>query len=267
MIFSSKTMNLNIKDAIGFLTFKKLDDIKFINHAFSTRLGGVSSGSFATLNLSKKSKDTPENVEENLKRICHAANFSRESLYFLNQNHTSNIKVVKSNDPDPNIYDGSITNVKGITLVTMHADCAPLFFIDPVTKSIGLAHAGWRGAVSNIAGKMVSKMQSEYGSSPKDIICAIGPCIHNCCFEIQNDIVPYFTKIDKNLVEIRNHKIYANIPECNKINLLNSGISESNIIISDLCTKCNHDLLFSYRKQGKEHGTLLSLLDLRKGLF
>lgn len=262
MIFSSKTMNLNIKDAVGFLTFKKLEDIKFANHAFSTRLGGVSSGPFATLNLSRKSKDNPDNIEENLKRICNAANFPRESLYFLNQNHTSNVKVVKSNDHDSNIYDGSITNVKGITLVTSHADCAPIFFLDPVTKSIGLAHAGWRGTVSNIAGKMVSKMQAEYGSSPKDIICAIGPCIHNCCFEIQDDIISYFTKIDKNLVEFKNNKIYANIPECNKINLLNSGISDSNIIISDLCTKCNHDLFFSHRKQGKDRGGLMGLLYL-----
>lgn len=253
-------MNLHIKNAVGFLTFKKLEEFKFFKHAFSTRLGGVSSGPFATLNLSRKSKDTPENIEENLKRICCAADFPRESLYFLNQNHTSNIKVVKSHDSDPNIYDGSITNVKGITLVTMHADCAPLFFIDPMHKSIGLAHAGWRGTVSNIAGKMISKMQLEFGSSPKDIICAIGPCIHNCCFEIQDDIVSYFTKIDKNLVEFKNDKMYANISECNKINLLNSEIPKSNIIISDLCTKCNHDLLFSYREQGKERGGSLAFI-------
>lgn len=262
MIFSSKTMNLNIKNAVGFLTFEKFDDIKFVNHAFSTRLGGVSSGPFATLNLSNKIENNPENIKENLKRICCASNFNIESLYFLNQNHTANIKVVKSNNPDHNIYDGSITNVKGITLVTMHADCAPLFFVDPVTKSIGLAHAGWGGTVSNIAGKMVSKMQSEYGSSPKDIICAIGPCIHNCCFEIKNDILSYFTKINKNLVEFKNYKIYANIPECNKINMINSGISNSNIIVSDLCTKCNHDLFFSYRKQGITHGCSMAFISI-----
>ena len=115
-------------------------------------------------------------------------------------------------------------------------------------------------------------MQSGYGSSSKDIICAIGPCIHHCCFGIKNGILSYFTKIDKNLVEIKNDKIYANIPEYNKINLLNSGISHSNIIISDLRIKCNHDLLFFFKEHGKKRtgnniGLLKKYLSFRSFIF
>ena len=264
MIFFSKTMNLNIKDAVAFLTFKKLEEFKFIKHAFSTRLGGISSGGFSTLNLARKTGDTSKNVEENLNRLCKSTNFSKESIFFLHQNHGNNIKIIDSNNHDETLEpnDGSITNIPGITLATLHADCASLFLVDPVTKCIGLAHAGWKGTVNNIASEIVLKMTKNYGVSPKNIICCIGPSIKKCCFEIKDDVSPYFEKIDKKLVTKKEDKMYADIPECNKINLLKAGLLNENIIVSDICTKCNCDLLYSYRSQGKKHGNMMAMMQI-----
>ena len=264
MIFFSEMMNLNIKNAVAFLTFKRLEEFKFIKHAFSTRLGGISTGNFATLNVVEKSGESDKNVEENLQRICEATEISKESIFSLHQNHSTKIKIIntKESKRTDEIYDGSITNVPGITLSTYHADCAPLFLIDPKTKCIGLAHAGWKGTVNNIAAEIVSKMSMNYGASPKDIICCIGPSIRNCCFEIKNDVSPYFEKIDKKLITNKNGKMYADIAQCNKINLLNLGISNENIIISDICTKCNCDLLYSYRDQGKKHGNMIAMMQI-----
>ena len=262
MKFSSKTMNLNIKNQVAYLTFKKLEEFKFIRHAFSTRLGGVSSGNFATLNLSKKIDDE-EKVEENIQRFCNSAGFDRKSLCLIKQNHGKNIKVVTNNQQNNGeFFDGSITNVKNLTLVTLHADCSPIFIVDPVTKSIGMLHAGWRGAVADISKEAILKMKSNFGSSAENLICCIGPSIGPCCFEIQEDIQHKFEKISPKLIKKRDDKIYVDIFECNKINLLESGVKEENIFISDLCTKCNHELLFSYRQQGKIHGNMAAMIEL-----
>lgn len=263
MKFFSNSMNLNIKNAVGFLTFKKLEQFKFINHAFSTRLGGVSSGNFSTLNLGEKNGDTHENVKENIKRFCEATKFSEKRICFLKQEHSTKVKIVdEKNFKDYEVFDGSITNKKGIILSTAHADCAPIFFVDEKTRSIGIAHAGWRGTVKNIARKIINAMIEQYGARSRDIICCIGPCIQSCCFEVQEDVGSIFKKINKNLVKLKNGKIFADIVECNKRNLVDAGIKSENIFTSDICTKCNSNLLFSYRVQGYHHGSMIAAISL-----
>ena len=263
MKFFSNIMNLNIKNAVGFLTFKKLEQFKFINHAFSTRLGGISSGNFSTLNLGERNGDTHENVKENIKRFCKAAGFSEDHICFLKQEHSTKVKIVNErNFQDYGEFDGSVTNIKGLVLSTAHADCAPLFFVDEKTRSIGIAHAGWRGTVKNIVRKIIKSMVDQYGSNSNDIICCIGPCIQSCCFEVQEDVGAIFEKINKDLVKLKNGKIFADIVECNKRNLIAAGIKSENIFTSDLCTKCSSDLLFSYRVQGYHHGNMIAAISL-----
>lgn len=264
MQFFSNTMNLNIKNGVGFLTFKELEKYNFINHAFSTRLGGVSSGNFAYLNLNEKNGDKYENVQENIKRFCNSVNFLKDSICFLKQEHGAKVKVVtKENLKKIENFDGSITNVKGIVLATMHADCTPIFFVDKNTKSIGIAHAGWRGTIKNIVKEVINSMSNQYGSHKHDIVCYIGPCIKSCCFEVKKDVSNLFEQIDKNLIDIRNNKIFIDMVKCNERNLINEGVRKENIYVSDLCTKCNHDLLFSYRAQGIVHGTMSAMICLK----
>ena len=263
MIFCSKVMNLNIKNAVPYLTFKELEKISFVKHAFSTRLGGVSKNNFRSLNLGFKTSDSMDNVYENYKLFCEATGFDKESMAFINQVHGNNIKIVTNeNLLQMGDFDGSITNVPGITLVTFHADCTPIYLVDPQTKSIGLLHAGWRGTVKNIAKSAIDSMKINFQSKPEDILCFIGPSIHKCCLEIKEDLLEYFKNIGKNIIYKRENKIYADVIECNIIYLLRCGIKRENIVVSDLCTKCNSDLFFSHRAQ-PNGGRMASLIKIK----
>ncbi len=266
MIFCSEVMNLNIKNAVPYLTFKELEKISFVKHAFSTRLGGVSKNDFKSLNLGFKTNDSMDNVYENYKLFCEATGFNKESMAFINQVHGNSVKVVTDkNFLQMGDFDGSITNIPKITLVTFHADCTPIYLVDPQTKSIGLLHAGWRGTIKNIVKNAIESMKTNFQSKPENILCFIGPSIHRCCFEIKEDILEYFENIDTNdnIVQKKEGKIYADIIKYNEVNLLRCGIKKENINISDLCTKCNSDLFFSHRTQRKEHGIMVSILGIK----
>ena len=140
MKFYSKTMTLNNIDSVPYLTYNSLSEIKFINHAFSTRLGGVSSDEFTSMNLAFNRGDSSENVIENYKRICTSADFDFDSLTASSQDHNTFVRVVTAENRGVGIYkpkdiesvDALITNEKGVTLVTYYADCTPLFFVDIV---------------------------------------------------------------------------------------------------------------------------------------
>lgn len=267
MNFSSQNMNLHVKNAVAYLTFKELEKIPFVSHSFSTRLGGVSTESFKSMNLGFKTKDSVDNIYENYRLFCESIGARRERMSFLNQVHGTKIKVVSDeNISELGEFDGSITNIPGIILVTMHADCAPIYAVDCETKSIGLAHAGWRGTVNNIAAELIKSMVINFNSKVENILCFIGPSIHKCCFEIREDIIEQFEKNDKNLIYRKDDKIYADVVGCNRINLIREGIKEENIIVSDLCTKCNSDLLFSYRAQGSQkfyHGVMAATMYIK----
>ena len=183
MKFYSSTMQLNNADTVPYLTYNSLSEINFINHAFSTRLGGVSKGEFTSMNLAFNRGDDENNVTENYKRICKSAGFEYESLTASAQDHRTFVRKVTKENTGVGIYkprdlssvDALITNEKGVTLVTYYADCTPLFFVDTKNKAIGLAHAGWRGTVGRIGEKVIKKMVEEYSSNPSDLVCAIGP--------------------------------------------------------------------------------------------
>lgn len=275
MFFKSNTMNLNVINKVGYLTFKMFEKYECINHAFSTRLGGVSSNEFESMNLCFHMGDLDSNVIENYKIFCSAAGFDFDSLVASRQKHGTNIIKVGVNDRGKGIYkeqygedaDGLITNEKGITLVTYHADCTPIFFLDPEKKVIALAHAGWRGTVGEIACNMIDKMLNIYGSETEDIICGIGPSIGRCCYEVDEAVYNSFIKIkgidiNKAITKCENNKYLLDLCEVNKQLLIKKGIKEYNIQVSDVCTKCNNNLLFSHRATPK-HGEMASMISLR----
>lgn len=138
MKFFSKTMKLNNIDTVPYLTYNSLSEISFINHAFTTRLGGVSTGEFTSMNMAFNRGDNPDSVTENYKRFCKSAGFDYESLVASAQDHHTVVRAVTSAEKGIGIYkprdiesvDALITNEKGVTLVTYYADCTPLFFVD-----------------------------------------------------------------------------------------------------------------------------------------
>ena len=275
MNFNSKVMKLNNADTVPYLTYNSLSEIKFINHAFSTRLGGVSEGEFTSMNLAFNRGDNPECVTENYKRLCKSAGFEFESLTASAQDHHTFVRAVTKADRGVGIYkprdmesvDAIITNETGVTLVTYYADCTPLYFVDTKNRAIGLAHGGWRGTVGRIAEKTIQKMTGLYGTNPADITAAVGPAISVCCYEVDKPCIDNFYALedldtDKFIFPKDGGKYMLDLLECNRQILVSAGVKPENITVSDVCTNCNSDLLWSHRATGGKRGTMSAFLTL-----
>ena len=160
----ANAMQLKQKGEVPYFVFPNLEKTYLVRHGFSTRFGGVSKGHLSEMNLSYTRGDNPEYVTENFCRMADAIGFLPESLVLSQQTHTTNIRLVTKEDKgkgftkplDYENIDGLITNVPGLTLATFYADCVPLFFVDPVSRSIGLSHAGWRGTLKRMGAKTVA---------------------------------------------------------------------------------------------------------------
>lgn len=271
---NSKTMTLK-GDKTPYLTYNALNEIPFIRHAFSTRLGGVSRGVCESMNLAFGRGDDKETVLTNYRLMCESAGFDYESLCGSVQIHEALVRKVSKDDRGHGVLrdrkwksaDALITNDKDVTLVTYYADCTPVFFVDTKNHAIGLAHAGWRGTVERIVANTVNAMKKEFGTNPEDLTCAIGPVIGKCCYEVDNDCANHFkalSEIDSGLVLTRkeNGKFMVDLAFTNKLLLMNSGVKEENIIVSDLCTKCNSDLLWSHRATSGNRGTMAAFMQI-----
>lgn len=258
------------------ITFPELSKVKFIKHGFSTRLGGVSEDYLNSMNLSFSRGDREENVIENFKRICNCIEIQVEDLVFSDQVHDTKIHVATNVDRGKGIVkekelvgmDGLITNVANLPLVTFYADCVPLYFVDTKKKAIGLSHSGWKGTVNKMGLKTVEAMKKAFSSTPKDIIVVIGPSICRDCYEVSEDVAIEFKnsfskeQVDAFLEEKPNQKYQLDLWLANKYILLEAGIPEENITISDICTCCNSTLLYSHRATGGKRGNLAAFLSL-----
>jgi polyphenol oxidase len=264
-----------------YLTFRNLEAIPTVRHAFSTRKGGVSESVYASMNLGFHRGDDESRVMENFRRFTQATGMDINGLVFGAQTHSANVRRVFSNDrgsgfskPTPWAdTDGLVTKDPGVTLTTFYADCVPLFFADPVTQSIGLSHAGWRGTVANIAGATVKCMMKEFGSNPGDILVGIGPSIGRCCFEIGEEVAGVFLTDgpewmtgwvirDDSTADNGPVKYHADLPGINRRLLEGCGILPENIESSNLCTFCNSDWLFSHRASHGLRGSLCAMIQI-----
>lgn len=277
MRFNSKTMMLNNTNSVPYLTYNSLKEIKFINHAFSTRLGGVSEGIFSTMNMAFNRGDNPDSVTENYRRLCESAGFDFNSLVASAQDHHTFVrKVGKENvgtgitkPRDMQSVDALTTNETGVTLVTYYADCTPLFFVDTAEKAIALAHAGWRGTVGRIGEEVVKKMSAEFGTNPSDLVCAIGPAISKCCYEVDKACADEFYNLKgldntKFIFPKENNKYMIDLLETNRQIFIKAGVKPENITVSDLCTRCNSELLWSHRATNGQRGTMCAMMCINK---
>lgn len=276
MNFNSATMRLNNADTVPYLTYNSLSEIKFINHAFSTRLGGVSEGEFTSMNMAFNRGDNPDAVTENYRRICESAGFEFDSLTASAQDHHTFVRAVTRENRGVGIYrprdmesvDAIMTNEKGVTIVTYYADCTPLFFVDTENKAIALAHAGWRGTVGRIGEKVVKEMGERYGTKPENITAAIGPAISVCCYEVDLPCAEHFLaltdlKPGKFVFPKEGGKFMIDLLETNRQILVAAGVKNENITISDLCTNCNSELLWSHRATKGRRGTMSAFMCLK----
>lgn len=271
----SEVMRIIQKDGVTFMRFKLFDNIEFINHAVSTRHGGVSQKDcLQTLNLGFKTDDDRENVIENYRRFCRAAGFDPADLVFAKQTHSANVRLAGFKDRGKGIFlerdytdvDASVTNEPGVALVIHTADCVPIAFADPVNRAIGNAHCGWRGTFKELAKKTLCEMESRFCTDPKDILCTIGPCICQSCYEVSEDL--YCKFIDKfrfdDAILKKNGRYFLDLALINKHILTEAGVRPENIAVSDVCTCCLKEDLFSHRGLGEKRGLLSSVIVIKK---
>lgn len=266
-------------NGVPYLYFPALEETGCVVNGFSTRLGGVSRGDWATMNFSFTRGDDPEAVRENYRRMAAALGVDVNRMVLSHQTHTTNVRRVTEEDAGKGVVrerdytdvDGLITDVPGITLVTFYADCVPLYFVDPVRGAIGLSHSGWRGTVNRMGRVTVEAMGKAFGSDPKDIVACIGPSICRDCYEVGPEVAEAFenafepAKHSEILEEKPDGKFLLDLWRANAIVMEEAGILPERIHVTDICTHCNPELLYSHRRTGERRGNLCAFLSLKKG--
>ena len=237
---------------IDLFTFEHFEQTGLVKHCFSGKMGrGFRSTRTAAGRFAKK------------------AGFDRSKLVFTNQVH--GITVCRANDTDTaraGGIDGLVSSNRRDVLVTLHADCVPLFFLDPVQRAIGLAHAGWRGTVEGMAVAAVAAMIMYEGAKPENMLAGIGPSIGPCCFEVDLPVAEAFLQAFPHMCSLiapqanSSKKYNINLWEMNRRALVEAGIPAENIESANLCTACNPSLFYSHRRQGKNRGSMAAFMTL-----
>ncbi|MFV0502803.1 MAG: peptidoglycan editing factor PgeF [Lachnospirales bacterium] len=257
-------MSVIEKNGVKFIQFDLFNNFNFINHCFSTKIGGVSKNQYSSMNLSYYLGDSKSNVDKNYELIKDAAHFQGAVVNSKQVHGNKVLYVNKDNCYEHEGYDGFVTDKKGITLSTFHADCIPIFLVDPVEKNIGLLHSGWRSTVLNIATEGIKEMIN-LNSNVENIYAAIGPALNKECFEVDKDVYLAFTKEyfwSKKFIDFNGKKYYIDIKNICREQLILSGINKNNIEMSNHCTKCN-DLYYSHRRSGTDRGSMVAFLELK----
>lgn len=241
-------MLLTDKNGALFFRFSNFFGLTEINHGIFTRHGGGGDGSFQGLNAC--AGDDIDRVRANhhmIARLCGGGD-----LFFLKQVHGCGIAVIKGRDSglskiplDGGLTgDAVITDIPGLNLVIQVADCQAVLMYDPIRKVVANVHSGWRGSIQNIIGAVITRMQKGFGTVPGDIIAGIGPSLGPCCAEFVN----YRSEIPESLWKYSDGRDHFDFWSISYDQLCDAGVLNENIRISNMCTKCNPDLFFSYRR-------------------
>jgi purine-nucleoside/S-methyl-5'-thioadenosine phosphorylase / adenosine deaminase len=273
-----------------------LKKVPWLVHGFTTRPGGATSiyGS-RSLNLGFTKDDLRANVERNRKAVLVAAGAASKSkpwpLITLRQVHSDLIHVVRSRKSERFVGDGLITDLRGVALGILTADCFPVLLVDTKKKAVGAFHAGWRGTVKRIVEKGAGIMRLEFGSRPEDIHAAIGPGIQNCSFEVGEEVEEQFHSQfeyaaalfhrvqESDAVRERypmlfmnqrapGHgdpciKLHLDLREANRRQLLAAGVPEENITALKDCTVCQLRKFFSHRAERGKTGRQMALIGIQ----
>ena len=244
-----------------------------VPHCFTTRLGGVSTGSLSSLNIAMHRGDKPENVRENYRILGNALGFEETDIVLTRQTHSDIVRVVTKADHlslDHYEYpecDALVTNDPGTALVVFTADCTPILLHDPVTGAVGAVHAGWRGTAAKLAAKAVKAMEDNFGTDPKNIRAAIGPNIGFCCFETDADVpeamVNAYGADAEEFIRQQGDKYYVNLKEINALCLGRAGVEH--IEISTDCTMCSHHRFWSHRVTRGDRGSQGAIIICKEG--
>lgn len=260
-------------DGLWYGTFTHFDKMA-VKHGVSARFGGVSLQPFLSLNLALHTGDEDEKVIENRRRFCKSVGIEADHIVTAQQTHGDQVVLVtkehlgqgakKYSEATPQT-DALITNVPGVPLMLFFADCVPVLIVDPVHKAIGIAHAGWKGTVAHIGQKTILAMQTHFGTNPQECLVGIAPSIGPCCYEVDDVVIKELQGQFSNweqLVQPSGDKWKLNLWQANRHQLEQIGVSPSNIVVSKVCTECNHELFFSYRAEDGSTGRIGAVMVL-----
>lgn len=270
------------------LECERLARLPWLLHAFSTRHGGVSEAPAAGLNLGLTDGDSRANVQQNRKVFLRALSAGRFSLATLHQVHSSRVYQIarrrngklecrisgalpaRRSNPARLEGDALVTGEAGVLLSVRSADCMPVLLADRRQRVIAAIHAGWRGALEGIIENAASEMQRRFASRPRDLLAAVGPFIHACCYEVGQEVVEAFRRRFP-----QGKEFFRNAPPgpaarldlgaVARDQLRSAGVLCSNIAIAEFCTSCRADLFFSHRRDGGRTGRMMAVLGMRPG--
>jgi polyphenol oxidase len=296
LVVAKRVANKNIKNKLQLLHSAKLAEMPWLVHAFSTRPGGTSRvyGGNA-LNLGFTKQDSRATVERNRELFLQelGAGDAHKSwpLISLRQIHSDLIHRVESAPTEPLVADGLITDTPGLVIAVQTADCIPIILADRKRRAVGVFHAGWRGTLKRIVEKGVGEMRKHFGSDPRNLVAAIGPGVQSCCYEVGEEVR---TKFESQFAyaatlfhEVKDSdpvrekypmlfltarapghselpvKLFLNLIEANRRQLLNAGVLAKNIDTSAPCTACHTELLFSYRAEKGITGRMMAAAGIK----
>jgi YfiH family protein len=272
------------------LQIAAFSSLPWLVHGFSTSQGGVSSlHGEKILNLAFTAWDQRENVQKNRRLFQSAIDADAFTLVALKQFHSDVVCEFSAAPDEACNGDASIASTPNLLLGVQTADCVPILLVDPKTRAVAAVHAGWRGTLHRILEKTIGRMTMQYGTRPADLLAAIGPAIGGCCYEVGTEVAAAFqsqfarapewfdelrTGDEPNPLQWLNQfppghqpppkNVRLDLRKANRAQLLDLGVSPANIFVSDLCTACRPDLLFSYRKQGAESGRMMAVIGIRE---
>lgn len=206
--------------------------------------------------------------EDDLFKTFGKDEFNLMNLTRNSQIHSSIVNKIDEKNIGQRIDgDALITNVKEVPLLILTADCVPVVIIDPKNKAVGVAHAGWRGTYDKICKNTIDEMIKNYKSNPEDLICVIGPSIGPCCYEVSKDLVEKFnTNLANHAGEfdiIKDDKYFLDLWKINELTLKDCNVKDKNIINLQICTNCNHDKFYSYRKHNKTPKRIGTMIQIK----
>ena len=284
------------KNKIQVIPSVQFAKLPWLVHAFSTRLGGVSrvyGGS--ALNLGFTKHDSRTAVERNrelfLKNLGVVNGRKSWPLITVRQIHSDLIHYVDRAPDKQLVGDGLITDTPELLIAVQAADCLPVIVVDRRRRAAGVFHAGWHGTVKRIVEKGVGEMRKHFGSAPRDMMAAIGPGIQSCCYEVGAEVrtefesqFAYASSLFREVKEsdpVREKypllfltarapghselpvKIFLDLAEANRRQLIDAGLAEQNIDASAPCTSCNREMLFSFRGDKGVTGRQMGIAGIR----
>ena len=242
--------------------------------AFSTmRQGGYSRGNYGEFNINRYCGDEQDAIRKNREALCHLLGITDDHLLMPHQVHQTEIAIIDDDFMHHTIeerrqaldgVDALMTNLKGVCIGVSTADCIPVLLHDPEHRAVCAIHAGWRGTVKRIVEHAIEKMTTVYGTHPRDIVVQIGPGISLDSFEVGDEVYEAFQQEGFPMEQIsrRDEKWHINLPECNRLQLLSTGIPDSQISNSTVCTVKQSDIFFSARRLGINSGRIFTAIIL-----